>query len=333
MKRLFTRYKSRLRSHTGKDFSLRPAWNPKHIGDLRGQRFLVTGANSGIGYSTSLELARRGASVVLACRNPQKLEETMSSLQGSIPGALLEPLLLDLASFRSIDTAVKEELKKELPLNVLINNAGVMAPPKRLLTEDGYELQFGVNILGHFVLTQKLLPCLESAESARVVNVASIAHRRGELKFHDLQWEQNYNPRQSYAQSKLANLMFSLELERRLRNSNSSVSSIACHPGVANTRLFTTGDYGLCERLVREIVSSLIGWVLNSQWQGSLPSLFSATSDFAKGGGYYGPQGFREMRGGDVGIATIEPQAKKLDDSERLWNICEELTGTKFLSG
>ena len=307
-------------------------WTLGEIENLRGQRFLVTGANSGIGYSTCLELAKKGATIVMASRDLRKLDDALARIRESVPGAILEPLILDLASLSSVKSAAEEELEKQLPLNVLINNAGVMAPPKRLLTQDGYELQFGTNVLGHFALTQRLLPLLERAESARVVNVASVAHKRGRFQFHDLHWENSYDPMKSYAQSKLANLVFSLELERRLRQASSSVMSVACHPGVANTNLFVTGDYGVIEKAIRKVASLIIGLFLNSELQGAVPTLFAASSKLVQGGCYYGPRGVREIRGGNVGRADIRPQALDEESAQRLWDICEELTCLNFLS-
>jgi NAD(P)-dependent dehydrogenase (short-subunit alcohol dehydrogenase family) len=304
-------------------------WTLNNIGLQRGKRIFITGANSGIGFHASVELARRGATVVMACRSLQRGEEAVDKLRQTVPGADVELTQLDLASLSSVRRAAEIELEKRLPLHVLINNAGVMAPPERLETADGFELQFGTNVLGHFLLTQKLMPQLEKADAARVVNVASIAHKRGQVQFDDLQSKVKYDPMRSYAQSKLANLLFTFELQRRL--ADSSVISLACHPGVASTNLFLTGDYGFLERLIRTIASYAIGLFLNSEIQGAFPTLYAATAELAEGGGYYGPQGFKEMRGGDVGEAQVRPQARSLEDAQRLWEVCEELTGVKFL--
>lgn len=308
-------------------------WSLSDLGPQLGKRVLVTGANSGIGYQTSLQFARNGATVVMACRDHGRGQRALGNLKRSVPGALAELLLLDLGSLASVREAAKIEQHKGQPLDILINNAGVMAPPKRLETVDGFELQFGTNVLGHFLLTALLLPILNQASAPRIVTLASVAHKRGRLRFDDLQYEHSYDPSASYAQSKLANLMFALELERRLRLTDSKVLSLACHPGVADTRLFLTGDYSPLEKLVRTVATFLIGLFLNSSAQGALPTLFAAGSSDAKGGGYYGPQGFREMRGGDVGDAEIRPQAQDIDASVRLWKICEELTGHRFPGG
>ena len=306
-------------------------WTLGQIGSQSGKRVLVTGANSGIGYHTALELARRGASVVMACRDLRRGEAALAQLRKAVPGALAELQLLDLSSLSSVREAAQRELAGGMPLHLLINNAGVMAPPKRVQTLDGFELQFATNVLGHFLLTALLKPALEKTGSGRVVTVASIAHKRRQIRFEDLQFAKVYDPMASYAQSKLANLLFAFELERRLRKAGSTITSVACHPGVAGTKLFLTGDYGFLEKTIRTVASYLIGLLLNSEIQGALPTLFAATSDNAVGAGYYGPQGFREMRGGNVGQAQIRPQAQDEAVATQLWSVCEELTGTRFL--
>lgn len=311
---------------------MKEQWTTGQMGSQHGKRVLVTGSNSGIGFVTALEFARRGATVVIACRDQARGEQAMDGIRRAAPGAMLELLPLDLGSLVSVRAAAQRELDGDQPLHLLINNAGVMAPPQRLETADGFELQFGTNVLGHFLLTALLFPLLERADDARIVTLASIAHKRGRLRFEDLQWTSGYDPGSSYAQSKLANLMLALELDRRLRAAGSTVASVACHPGVANTRLFVTGDYGPLERVVRWLATYAIGLFLNSQRQGALPTLFAATSEQAVGGGYYGPQGFREMRGGDVGPARISPQAHDPEAAARLWLICEELCGFPFLA-
>ena len=300
------------------------------MSSLHNRRILITGANVGIGYHTALQLARRGATVVMACRDQGRGEAALARLRKEVPGALVELLLLDLSSFQSVREAAQRELDGGQPLQVLINNAGVMAPPKRLTTVEGFELQFGTNVLGHFLLTALLWPSLRKAQRSRVVTVASIAHKRGRIRFDDLQCERDYDPMASYAQSKLANLILALEMDRRLRKEDSTVSSIACHPGVAATRLFVTGDYGPLEKVLRVLATYAIGLFLNSEAQGADPTLLAATWEQAVGGGYYGPQGFREMRG-KVGPADIRPQAKDLGTATRLWEVCEQLCGEKFL--
>jgi len=312
-------------------------WKAADIPSLTGKRIIITGANSGIGYHAALKLARKGAEVVLACRDRQRGEEALARLHADSPGTQTELAILDLASLSSVRDFAKKELAQQRPLHMLINNAGVMAPPRRLQTADGFELQFGTNVLGHFVLTALLMPALERAgagspDRPRVVTIASIAHKRGRINFDDLQSTKIYSPMKAYQQSKLANLILAFELDRRLRAADSSVMSVAAHPGVASTNLFQAGDYSAFERAVRNLVAHAIGIVLNTDAEGALPTLYAATAPGAEDGGYYGPQGFQEMSGDDVGEAIVAPQARDATAAGRVWQICEELTGVPFLS-
>jgi len=231
------------------------------------------------------------------------------------------------------------ELALGEPLDLLINNAGVMAPKRRLQTRDGFEIQFGTNVLGHFVLTALLLPALVRAavnhpQRPRVVMLSSIAHKQGRLNFDDLQSAKNYGPMVAYRQSKLADLMLAFELGRRLRAAEppiTGVMSVAAHPGVANTNLFQVGEHTAVERVVRRGLGVAIGALLNSEAQGAVPTLFAATSPDVVDGGYYGPQGLLEMRGGDVGVAKVAPQALDQAAAARLWSECERLSGISLL--
>jgi NAD(P)-dependent dehydrogenase (short-subunit alcohol dehydrogenase family) len=312
-------------------------WKAADIPSLAGKRVIITGANGGIGYHAALKLARKGAQVVLACRDRQRGEGAIARLHADSPGTHTELAILDLASLSSVRDFAKKELTQHRPLHILINNAGVMAPPKRLQTADGFELQFGTNVLGHFALTALLMSALDQAAAAspdrpRIVTIASIAHKRGQLNFDDLQSTKAYSPMKAYQQSKLANLIFAFELNRRLRAANSRVMSVAAHPGVANTNLFQSGDHGPIEKALRNLAGHAIGIVLNSDSEGALPTLYAATSPNAEDGGYYGPQGFQEMRGDDVDRAFVAPQARDASVAARLWQTCEDLTGTQFLS-
>jgi len=312
-------------------------WKAADIPSLSGKRVIITGANSGIGYHAALKLARKGAHVVLACRDRQRGETALARLNAEAPSAHTELAILDLASFASVRDFAEKQLAQHRPLHILINNAGVMAPPRRLQTAEGFELQFGTNVLGHFVLTALLMPALEqaaaeSAERPRIVTLASIAHKRGHVNFDDLQSHKSYSPMRAYQQSKLANLMFAFELDRRLRSANSRVMSLAAHPGVANTNLFQTGDHSPLEKALRNLFGHAIGIVLNTDAEGALPTLYAATAPSVEDGGYYGPQGFQEMRGDDVDRAIVAPQARDSSAATRLWEICEDLTGIKFLS-
>jgi NAD(P)-dependent dehydrogenase (short-subunit alcohol dehydrogenase family) len=311
-------------------------WTLADIPSQMGKRILITGANSGIGYYAALTLARKGAHVVMACRDRRKGEAALARLTAEAPGTGTELAILDLASLDSVREFAARLLEVGQPIDVLINNAGVMAPPKRRETVDGFELQFGTNVVGHFALTGLLLPALEqaaakSSEAPRIVTIASIAHKRGRLNFDDLQYQQDYAPMKTYQQSKLANLMLALEMERRLRAAGSTILSVAAHPGVANTNLFQTGERSAVENVVRKVMGQLIGAFLNTEAEGALPTLYAATSSAVTGGGYYGPQGFQEMCGDEIGPAKIAPQAKDGAAAARLWDICEELSGVKFL--
>ena len=312
-------------------------WKAADITSQSGKRVIITGANSGIGYHAALKLARKGAHVVLACRDRQRGEAALARLHADSPGTHTELAILDLASLASVRDFAEKELVQRRPLHILINNAGVMAPPKRLQTADGFELQFGTNVLGHFVLTALLMPALEQAaaespERPRIVTLASIAHKRGHLNFDDLQSTKSYSPMRAYQQSKLANLMFSFELDRRLRAANSHVMSVAAHPGVANTNLFQAGDYSPFEKALRTLFGHAIGIILNTDAEGALPTLYAATAPGVEDGDYYGPQGFQEMRGDDVDRAIVAPQARDISAGTRLWETCENLTGVKLLS-
>ena len=320
-------------------------WTLARMPRQDGRRAIVTGGNSGIGEATALELARRGATVVIASRNLRKAEAAALQMRKQVPPERIVTAELDLASLASVHRFAEAELARPEPLDLLINNAGVMAPPKRLQTEDGFELQFGTNVLGPFTLTGLLLPKLEQRAARadktaglvegehtgpRIVMLASVAHRRGELHFDDLQAARSYSPMGSYQQSKLADLMLALELDHRLRAQGSTVLSVAAHPGFASTNLFRSESHGSFENAVRGAVARVVQVLFNSSAQGAVPTLYAATSTEATGGGYYGPTSLFETRGGDAGPSKISPQARDLADAARLWSACEDLTGIRF---
>jgi NAD(P)-dependent dehydrogenase (short-subunit alcohol dehydrogenase family) len=265
---------------------------------------------------------------MLACRDRAKGEAALQKLKVDAAGPesaadRAELVVLDLASLDSVRAVAEDAVARGVPIDGLINNAGVMTPPKRLETKDGFELQFGTNVLGHFALTCRMMPVIRE----RVVTVASIAHKRGRINFGDLQATKSYRPMQRYEQSKLGDVMFMLELERRLRAAGSSVISIGVHPGVALTNLFKVGDGTGLAGAAQGFVRMLIGTLMGSGPDGAVPTVYAATAADARGGGYYGPQGFMEMRGGDVGPAFVAKAAQDEAAQRRLWAVCAELTG------
>jgi len=292
------------------------------------QKFaIVTGANSGLGYDTALELARAGAEVVLAARNEAKGLTAAAAIAAQIPGAKVTVELLDLASLASVASFAARIAETHASLDILVNNAGLMALPTRQTTEDGFEMQFGVNYLGHFALTARLFPLLRKAPAPRTVQLSSIAHRSGRIDFADLQGT-NYKPWKAYGQSKLAMLIFALELQRRSDANGWNILSTAAHPGFAKTELIANGPGS---NWLVEFGSNLVMGVLGqSSAAGALPTLLAATSPQAKPGAYYGPTGFKEMKG-PAGLAEIRPQALDLNTAQKLWEVSEQLTGVKFI--
>jgi NAD(P)-dependent dehydrogenase (short-subunit alcohol dehydrogenase family) len=303
-------------------------WTASDVPDQTGKWAIVTGANSGIGFSAARELARKGCGVILGCRNAGKGQAAKERIEREIPGAAVEVGLLDLASLRSVRSFAEQILARGRPLDILINNAAVMAMPTRQITVDGFEAQFGTNHLGHFALTGLLLPALRSAKAARVVTVASLAHRDGKIHFDDLQLEKKYTPWTAYRQSKLANLMFALELERRLRNAGTPAISIAVHPGLSKTSIIQNGPgaKGGIGVVMMEMAFALLA---QSADRGALPTLFGATAEEARGGKYYGPDGMFEWRGYPA-QAKMSESARDEAAGEKLWGISETLTGVSY---
>jgi NAD(P)-dependent dehydrogenase (short-subunit alcohol dehydrogenase family) len=292
----------------------------------QGRLAIVTGANSGIGYQAARYLSRVGAAVILACRNREKGEAARAKIVSANPAAKVEVRVLDVADLESVRRFAEEFLSENKPLDLLINNAGVMAIPQRRTTPQGFEMQFGTNHLGHFALTGRLLPALLSQPNSRVVTVASIAHKGGKLNFDDLNAERHYDPRGAYQQSKLANLVFGLELDRRLRARSVETASVMAHPGVAVTNIVSNG---MGNGLKGRIVNMLMPFVAQSDDRGSWPLLYAATSPEARGGGYYGPDGIAEVKGTPV---EVKPKPHALDPAagQRLWDISETLTGVRY---
>jgi NAD(P)-dependent dehydrogenase (short-subunit alcohol dehydrogenase family) len=294
-------------------------WTPAEIGDLTGTRAVVTGANSGIGAVQARVFAEHGAEVTLAVRNVDAGQQVAATLPGR---TRVEPL--DLASLASVRAFAD---RWEGPLDLLVNNAGVMAPPRRRETEDGFELQFGTNHLGHFALTGLLLPRLLAAPLPRVTTVASLAHRGGNAGVLQGNPAQGYNPSTSYSQSKLANLLFALELHRRAGATGSPLVSNAAHPGVTNTGLFTDAEGLGSLRIVRRLGPPIMGLLVPPAERGAEAILYAAT--LAASGTYSGPQRLRESRG-PVGPARMSSFATDAQLAAALWRRSEELTGVTF---
>jgi NAD(P)-dependent dehydrogenase (short-subunit alcohol dehydrogenase family) len=293
-------------------------WNTENMPDMSGTIAIVTGANSGIGYETARFLALKGSHVIMACRNMEKGEAALEQLTRMHPQVQIEVMQLDLSDLESVQDFADDFTKRFDRLDLLINNAGIMMTPYGK-TADGFELQFGTNHLGHFALTGLLLDLLERTPGARVVTISSMAHRMGEMDFMNLNAEQDYDRQGAYAQSKLANLLFAYELQRRLESAGADVISTAAHPGWTATNLqenFTLG------RLLNPIVAM-------KPEMGALPTLRAATATDVQGGDYYGPGGWQGMRG--------YPKKERSSDlsydrelAAQLWTVSEELTGVQY---
>jgi NAD(P)-dependent dehydrogenase (short-subunit alcohol dehydrogenase family) len=306
------------------------AWSIANIPPQNGKFAIVTGANSGIGYDTALELARAGAEVIVAARNKARGEAAVERIKAACSRALVRFEVLDLASLASVRHFAGRIKAQHGKLDILVNNAGVMALPRRRLTVDGFETQLGVNFLGHFLLTALLLPLLMKAEAPRVVQISSIAHRRGQIALDDLQAEKRYKPWRVYQQSKLAMLIFALELQRRSDAGGWGITSVAAHPGIATTELAANGPG---QRSLTARVWPLLGhFIAHSSADGALPTLLAATAPTVTPGGYYGPTGFKEFRG-SPGVAKIEPKAMDEAVAKALWVAAERLTIQSFIPG
>ena len=295
-------------------------WNAQDIPDQSGRTAIVTGANSGLGLVTARELARAGASVVMACRNLDKGHAAVEQVRAAVPEAQVQLEELDLASLASVRGFAERFRATHDGLDLLVNNAGVMAPPRRR-TADGFELQFGTNHLGHFLLTTQLLDAMEGREDARVVTLSSNAHKFGRIAFDNLNGDRRYFRWSAYGQSKLANLLFALELDRRLRAAGSTVKSLAAHPGYAATNLQSAAP-PLFDRMVMKVANATVA---QSEEMGALPVLYAATQPGLQGGAYVGPDGPGEHRGYPK-IVRPSGRARDPDSARRLWEASERLT-------
>ena len=301
-------------------------WTAAQSPDLTGKYAVITGASSGIGFEAARALAAKGAEIILAVRDTARGEACALRIRAEQRDAKVTVSALDLASLASVKNFA-ERIDDTLPrLDILLNNAGLGLQDKRAVTADGFERQFGTNHLGHFALTGRLIPTLLRAPIPRVVTIASIAHRRGKLDFDDLQTERPYSGRRAYGQSKLANLVFALELDRRARAQNSRLISVAAHPGVATTGFMAATEM---PKLISQTGQFAIGLFGQSAAAGALPGLYAATMPAVLGGQYWGPSGFMEIRGAPA-LAKISPQAQDKESWARLWAVSEQLTGVTY---
>jgi NAD(P)-dependent dehydrogenase (short-subunit alcohol dehydrogenase family) len=297
-------------------------WNTSDIPDQTGRTAIVTGSNTGLGYETVAALAAKGAHVVLAVRNLEKGKDAVRRIEEATPGADVELQELDLGSLDSVREAAEELRSKHQRIDLLINNAGVMYPSPRQTTADGFELQFGTNHLGHFALTGLLLDRLLPVPGSRVVTVSSLGHRiLAAIHFDDLQWERRYNRVRAYGQSKLANLLFTYELQRRLIGAQTI--ALAAHPGGSDTELM---------RHLPQVFAPAVGAIAQPAAMGALPTLRAATDPGVLGGQYYGPDGFGEVRGYPT-LVQSSKQSHDADLQRRLWAVSEELTGVIYPIG
>lgn len=301
-------------------------WKTANIPERDNGLAVITGSTEGIGFEDAKALTSAGWTVVMLGRNSQKGAESIAIIQQTNPKAKISFEKLDLADLSSIESFAKKMIEKDQGINLLINNAGVMTPPKRLETKDGFELQFGTNYLGHFALTAQLLPLLRKTNDARVITLSSIAAREGKINFDDLQSKNTYKPMVAYGQSKLAELMFALELQRQSIKHGWGITSIGAHPGVSRTNLLITGAGRWS---FPGIMRTFFPFLFQPQAQGALPTLFAATSPDAVGGQYYGPNKMSETRGFPT-IAKIPSQAEDINASEKLWKISQKLTKVEF---
>ena len=300
-------------------------WTVSDIPPQYGRTAVVTGTG-GLGFQDALALAKVGADVIIAGRDSSKGAAAVDQIRQQIPFARVTFEVLDLATFSSIKAFCHRLRDSRDGLDLLVNNAAVMAPPKRRATSDGFELQFGTNYLGHFALTGLLLPLLRQGNNPRVVTLSSVAARSGAIHFDDLQSEHHYQPMVAYGQSKLACLMFAFELQRLSNAASWGIQSMAAHPGISRTDLLPNGAGA---RSAAAMARRYLWFLFQPADQGALPTLFAATSPQAQGGHYYGPDKLSETRGYPT-LARIPPQALETANAAKLWRLSEELTGVSY---
>ncbi|MDQ6777488.1 MAG: oxidoreductase [Actinomycetota bacterium] len=300
-------------------------WTAQDIPDQTGRLAVVTGANSGLGLVAARELARAGATVIVACRNAAKGEQALDTIRSAVPGARTEVQQLDLADLASVRAFAARVTEANERVDLLINNAGIMAPPRRT-TVDGFESQLGTNHLGHFALTGLLLAPLLAAPNPRVVTLSSAVHGIGRIDFDDLQSERRYQRWRAYGQSKLANLLFTFELQHRASAAETDLESMAAHPGYAATNLQTAGPEVAVERWGMALANRVIA---QNADMGALPTLYAATVPDLPGGTFVGPGAWRGMRGYPR-VTTAGAHAYDTGTAIRLWQVSEELTGVHY---
>jgi NAD(P)-dependent dehydrogenase (short-subunit alcohol dehydrogenase family) len=303
-------------------------WTLQNIPPLDGKNILITGANSGLGLVSAKALARRGAHVILACRTLAKANSAADEIRAGNAGARLEPQAVDLTDLGSVRAFAREINARHARLDVLLNNAGVMATPY-LRTQDGFELQFGTNHLAHFALTGLLFELLTKTPGARVVNVSSLAHRFGKMRFDDPSWERSYSKWGAYAMSKLANLLFTYELARRAQVAGIAVRSVAAHPGYSSTNLQVRGAALADAKLKAWATRWFTPLVAQKAETGALPQLYAAVADDANSGDYIGPDGLGEARGYPKKTRS-NARSHATAEMQRLWELSERLTGVHF---
>jgi len=291
----------------------------KDIDDQSRKIAIVTGANAGLGFETARFFAQKSMHVIMACRSKSKAEDAIQQIKKEQPKARLEFIALDLNSFESIRAFASEFSEKHSELHALVNNAGLMMPPFQT-TEEGFESQFGVNYLGHFLLTHLLLPVLEQTNKARIVQLSSRAHAWGDIYYEDLNFKKKYRPRNAYSQSKLACLMFGYALERKLRSKQLNSISVSAHPGISQTELF---------RYLPSVLNVFAPMISQPADKGAEPQIVAALHPEISGGEYIGPNGFMEMKGEPVKVDSTDI-SKSIGKQEHLWDVSEELCGVRF---
>lgn len=300
------------------------AFNMDDITNQSGRLAIVTGSNSGLGYETALAMTKKGLKVVMACRSLDKAEAAKQHILSEVPNGDLEILQVDLSKLSSVRSAAEEFRSKHDKLDILVNNAGIMYPPY-FKTEDGFESQMAANCFGHFLFTSLLIDLIPDSLNSRITWLSSSAHKTGKINFEDINFEKKYSKMSSYGQSKLACLMYALELDRKLKTAGKKIKSNSAHPGGADTNL----SRNMSQWVFGLIKYTILPFIIHSASDGALPTLEATLAPTAEGGQYYGPQGFLEMSG-PSGVGTIAKHAQDIDISKKLWQISEHLTGAMF---